>query len=229
MYLNIVHCPLQSSLGFRYSRLRLSGEPLIQTTSHSELRCLGSSGRHPLRVKSIGWTIIEKIKRKDTHAYIHTEHPVIIVRCMCLQAAFNWIFMLFFQIQNPSNCQSTGDSTAGSLHELAGEPQRYNEPRPPKACMSPWHAKPCEVYLSEVDVHGVLQELGGLHGPLLDGQHPDRLHAGLQLDHAGVLVLPWKKVTPTHGSVSRSLLPRTCMSVLIGQECSDMTARSDDL
>lgn len=44
-------------------------------------------------------------------------------------------------------------------------------------------------HLSQVDVHSVLEELGGLPGPLLDGQHPDRLHAGLQLDHSGILVL----------------------------------------
>lgn len=44
-------------------------------------------------------------------------------------------------------------------------------------------------YLSQVDVNSVLQELGGLSGPLLNGQHPDCLHAGLQLNHACILVL----------------------------------------
>lgn len=44
-------------------------------------------------------------------------------------------------------------------------------------------------YLSQVDVDGVLQEVRRLSGPLLDGQHPDGLDAGLQLDHTGVLVL----------------------------------------
>lgn len=44
-------------------------------------------------------------------------------------------------------------------------------------------------HLSQVDVDGVLQEVGRLSGPLLDGQHPDGLDAGLQLDHTGVLVL----------------------------------------
>lgn len=46
-----------------------------------------------------------------------------------------------------------------------------------------------EDYLAQVDVDGVLQELGGLHGSLLHGQHPHGLHAGLQLDHPRVLVL----------------------------------------
>ena len=44
-------------------------------------------------------------------------------------------------------------------------------------------------YLAQVDVDGVLEELRGLHGPLLNGQHPDCLDTGLQLDDAGVLVL----------------------------------------
>lgn len=44
-------------------------------------------------------------------------------------------------------------------------------------------------HLSQVDVDGVLQEVRRLSGPLLDGQHPDGFDAGLQLDHAGVLVL----------------------------------------
>lgn len=44
-------------------------------------------------------------------------------------------------------------------------------------------------YLPQVDVDGVLQEVGRLSGPLLDGQHPDGLDAGLQLNHAGGLVL----------------------------------------
>lgn len=44
-------------------------------------------------------------------------------------------------------------------------------------------------YLSQVDVNSVLQELGGLPGPLLNGQHPDRFHTGLQLDHSRVLIL----------------------------------------
>lgn len=44
-------------------------------------------------------------------------------------------------------------------------------------------------YLSKVDVDGVLQEVGRLSGPLLDGQHPDGLDAGLQLNHTCGLVL----------------------------------------
>lgn len=44
-------------------------------------------------------------------------------------------------------------------------------------------------HLSQVDVDGVLQEVGRLSGPLLDGQYPDGLDARLQLDHTGVLVL----------------------------------------
>lgn len=44
-------------------------------------------------------------------------------------------------------------------------------------------------YLSQIDVDGVLQELRGLPRSLLDGEHPDRLHARLQLDHTGVLIL----------------------------------------
>lgn len=44
-------------------------------------------------------------------------------------------------------------------------------------------------YLSEVDVNSVLQELRGLPGPLLNGQHPDRFHTGLQLDHSCILIL----------------------------------------
>lgn len=44
-------------------------------------------------------------------------------------------------------------------------------------------------YLSKVDVNGVLQELRGLPGPLLNGQHPDRFQAGLQLDHSCILIL----------------------------------------
>lgn len=44
-------------------------------------------------------------------------------------------------------------------------------------------------HLSQVDVDGVLQELGGLPRPLLHGEHPDRLHARLQLDDAGGLIL----------------------------------------
>lgn len=44
-------------------------------------------------------------------------------------------------------------------------------------------------YLSQVDVNSVLQELRGLPGPLLNGQHPDRFHTGLQLDHSCILIL----------------------------------------
>ena len=44
-------------------------------------------------------------------------------------------------------------------------------------------------YLSQVDVNSILQELWGLPGPLLNGQHPDCFHTGLQLDHSRILIL----------------------------------------
>lgn len=44
-------------------------------------------------------------------------------------------------------------------------------------------------YLPQVDVDGVLQELGSLPGPLLNGQHTHSFHTGLQLDHSCILVL----------------------------------------
>lgn len=45
------------------------------------------------------------------------------------------------------------------------------------------------MYLSQVDVNSILQELWGLPGPLLNGQHTDCFHTGLQLDHTCILIL----------------------------------------
>ncbi len=64
-----MHCPLKTwpfgtgrLLGLQYCWLQLSGEPLIQTTSHSTLHFLWSSAIHPSRVKSIGGTVVEIIE-----------------------------------------------------------------------------------------------------------------------------------------------------------------------
>lgn len=54
-------------------------------------------------------------------------------------------------------------------------------------------AESATVYLSQVDVNGVLQELRSLPGPLLNGQHADSFHTGLQLDHSSILILRHNK------------------------------------
>lgn len=46
-----------------------------------------------------------------------------------------------------------------------------------------------KVYLSQVDVDGVLQELRSLSGPLLNGQHTHSFHTGLQLNDSCILIL----------------------------------------
>lgn len=64
-----------------------------------------------------------------------------------------------------------------------GKTSLFNRPHPSHV------AADQRAYLSQVDVNGVLQELRGLPGSLLYGEDPDCFHAGLQLDHACVLIL----------------------------------------
>jgi len=45
-------------------------EPIILKTSHLTLHLIRSSAIHPLSVKSIGWTVVEKI---EGQTYIHTH------------------------------------------------------------------------------------------------------------------------------------------------------------
>lgn len=49
------------------------------------------------------------------------------------------------------------------------------------------------VYLSQVDVDGVLQELRSLSGPLLNGQHAHSFHTGFQLNDSCILILRHNK------------------------------------
>lgn len=49
------------------------------------------------------------------------------------------------------------------------------------------------VYLSQVDVDGVLQELRSLSGPLLNGQHAHSFHTGLQLNDSCIFILRHNK------------------------------------
>ncbi len=77
--LELLRLELQELSSSAVRCLSLSGEPLIQTTSHSTLHFLGSSAIHPPSVKSIRWMIVE-ITEGQTDRFL--SFIVRIVQCL---------------------------------------------------------------------------------------------------------------------------------------------------
>lgn len=90
-------------------------------------------------------------------------------------------------------CEALGPRTAVLTREFPAQHRPWvRDARAPQDHVRCPTGSGARTHLPQVNVNGVLEELGSLHAPLLDGEHTHGFDARFQLDHASVLVLQGK-------------------------------------